>query len=71
MTRKLSHADPMLRRVISIRVMEESFEMNDMSCPWCEAHLVLRLVEDEQTCPECGTTWSYEDEPADELPLAA
>ena len=56
---------------MSIRVMEERFEMNDTSCPWCEADLVLYLVGDEQTCTECGTTWSYEDEPAIELPLAA
>jgi Zn-finger nucleic acid-binding protein len=46
--------------------------MSDMSCPWCEADLVLRVVDDEQTCPECGTTWSYEDEAAEiELLIAA
>ena len=45
--------------------------MSDACCPWCEADLVLRLVSDEQTCPECGTTWSYEDEATEELPLAA
>jgi predicted RNA-binding Zn-ribbon protein involved in translation (DUF1610 family) len=56
---------------MTIRVMEESFEMNEMSCPWCEADIVLRVVADEQSCPECGTTWTYEDEPAVELPLAA
>jgi transposase-like protein len=61
----------MLRHVMSIRVLEERFEMNDMSCPWCEADLVLRVISDEQTCAECGTSWSYEDETADELPLAA
>jgi len=36
--------------------------MNDTTCPWCEAELVLRVVGEEQSCPECGTTWSYEDE---------
>jgi hypothetical protein len=47
-------------------------EMNDTTCPWCEAELVLRVVGDEQSCPECGTTWSYEDEVSEvELPLAA
>lgn len=61
----------MLRHAMSIRITEESFEMNDTSCPWCEADLVLRVIDDEQTCPECGTTWSYEDEHAVELPLAA
>ena len=45
--------------------------MNDTTCPWCEADLVLRVAEDEQTCAECGTTWLYEDEPEVELPLAA
>jgi len=46
--------------------------MNDTTCPWCEAELVLRVVGDEQSCPECGTTWSYEDErDVDELLLAA
>jgi ribosomal protein L37AE/L43A len=56
---------------MSIRVLEERFEMNDMSCPWCEADLVLRVISDEQTCAECGTSWSFEDETAEELPLAA
>lgn len=45
--------------------------MNDVTCPWCETDLVLRVVGDEQTCPECGTTWSYEDDEAGELALAA
>jgi len=45
--------------------------MNDTTCPWCETDLVLHLVSDEQTCAECGTTWSYEDEEVDALPLAA
>jgi hypothetical protein len=38
--------------------------MNELSCPWCETELMLCVVGDEQTCPECGTTWSYEDEDA-------
>jgi hypothetical protein len=45
--------------------------MNDTTCPWCETELVLHLVGDEQTCGDCGTTWFYEDEEADELALAA
>ena len=46
--------------------------MNDnLSCPWCETDPILRIVADEQTCPECGTTWMYEDEPGIDLPLAA
>ena len=44
--------------------------MSDERCPWCEAELVLRVVTDEDTCPECGTTWSYEDAEVD-LALAA
>jgi len=70
-TPKLSHASSTLRRVISIRFLEEPFEMNDINCPWCEADLALHVVSDEQTCSQCGTRWSYEDEPADELPIAA
>jgi hypothetical protein len=45
--------------------------MNDACCPWCDAELVLRLVADEQTCHECGTTWSYEDDVVEELAMAA
>lgn len=46
--------------------------MNDTTCPWCEAELVLRVTGAEQSCPECGTTWSYEDETETaDLPLAA
>ena len=45
--------------------------MNDSQCPWCEAELMLRVVDDEQTCPECLTRWSYEDETDVELALAA
>jgi len=43
----------------------------DAKCPWCEIELALPLdVEaDAQTCPECLTTWRYEDAP--ELALAA
>jgi ribosomal protein L37AE/L43A len=61
----------MLRHAMSIRELKERSEMNDSNCPWCEADLVLRVVSDVQSCQECGTTWSYEDEIADELPLAA
>jgi len=53
-------------------ISPEEVAMNDTTCPWCEAELVLRVVGDEQSCPECGTTWSYEDErDVDELLLAA
>ena len=45
------------------------------TCPWCEATLLveLRVVtdDDSQTCPECLTTWTFEDEPVYELALAA
>jgi hypothetical protein len=45
--------------------------MNDNCCPWCEAVLLLEAGESaEQSCPECLTTWLYEDEPV-ELALAA
>ena len=49
--------------------------MVEQQCPWCEARLrvELRVVvdADAQTCPECLTTWSLEDEPEVELALAA
>ena len=41
-------------------------------CPWCEASLdVAPEGVTEEQCPECLTTWSYEDAPAEALPLAA
>jgi hypothetical protein len=50
--------------------------MYEISCPWCEIQLPLSFSDTrvEQTCPECSTTWSFEDdltELAVELPLAA
>ena len=45
--------------------------MTDATCPWCEAQLRLASADaPEQTCAECLTTWSYEDDPV-ELALAA
>ncbi|MDQ3937579.1 MAG: hypothetical protein M3253_02745 [Chloroflexota bacterium] len=45
--------------------------MVELSCPWCEASLVVETeLEVERTCPECLTTWAYEDVAAD-TPLAA
>ena len=44
--------------------------MSDSACPWCEAEVVLETAALEQSCPDCQTTWRYEDEPV-ELPLAA
>jgi hypothetical protein len=43
--------------------------MNDLTCPWCESGLE-QLASQEQQCPECLTTWTYEEEP-EELGLAA
>jgi len=54
-----------------VKQIAEEDAVNDISCPWCEADLMLRVVADEQTCPECGTTWSYEDDAEDSLPIAA
>ena len=52
--------------------MRMEAEMNDVACPWCEAPIALHVVADEQTCRECGTTWTYEDDDAVvEPPLAA
>ena len=71
MTQKLSHASVNLVLAMAEQVAQE-VQMNDMTCPWCETDLVLRLVSDEQTCAQCGTTWSYEEEEGtEELLLAA
>jgi hypothetical protein len=51
--------------------IELETRMNDVTCPWCETELVLRLIGEEQTCVECGTSWTYEDDEKIELPLAA
>jgi uncharacterized Zn-finger protein len=47
--------------------------MIEIICPWCEATLRLGFADEavEQTCPECQTSWTYEDVPAVELPAAA
>lgn len=36
--------------------------MFDLSCPWCETELraPLDVEAEEQTCPECLTSWTYE-----------
>jgi hypothetical protein len=45
--------------------------VSDTTCPWCEASVELAPEEaTEQQCPECLTTWCYEDTNV-ELPLAA
>jgi RNase P subunit RPR2 len=69
-TPNLSHAGWTLRRAMSTQIELEA-EMNDVTCPWCETNLVLSVDADEQTCEECGTTWTYEEEEVFELPLAA
>jgi Zn-finger nucleic acid-binding protein len=37
--------------------------MAETSCPWCEAELLVGpdVEAEEQTCPECLTSWSYEE----------
>lgn len=60
----------MLRHAMSTQIELEA-EMSDLTCPWCETDLVLSVVADEQTCAECGTTWSYEEDETVELALAA
>ena len=45
--------------------------MNDINCPWCETRLEgFNEAAEEQQCPECMTTWCYEEAEL-ELPLAA
>ena len=69
MTHKLSFA------AAKLYAPKEVSRVIDQSCPWCEAKLSveLRVVtdDDSQTCPECLTTWTFEDEPVYELALAA
>jgi Zn-finger nucleic acid-binding protein len=50
--------------------------MFQMTCPWCEVELPLSFADRavEQTCPECRTAWSFEEDAdywAAELALAA
>ncbi|HUP83339.1 MAG TPA: hypothetical protein VM284_04020 [Candidatus Limnocylindria bacterium] len=49
--------------------------MVEQNCPWCEAPLrvELHVVTDDEAgaCPECLTTWTYENDPVYELALAA
>jgi hypothetical protein len=46
--------------------------MSETQCPWCELPLELAVDQSsEQQCPECLTTWRYEDEYEAELALAA
>lgn len=36
--------------------------MFNLSCPWCETDLAttFEVEVEEQTCPECQTSWTYE-----------
>jgi hypothetical protein len=47
--------------------------MVEIDCPWCETTLRAdpAVTADEGSCPECLTTWSYENESEYELSLAA
>jgi hypothetical protein len=54
-----------------VRVQKEQAMTAEMICPWCATELVLRDDDQEQTCVECLTTWSYEDESETQLLLAA
>ena len=45
--------------------------MVELICPWCEGDLFVAVqARDEEQCPECLTTWRYEEEDV-ELALAA
>jgi predicted RNA-binding Zn-ribbon protein involved in translation (DUF1610 family) len=45
--------------------------VTDDCCPWCEAQIEPELDAVAQTCPECLTTWAYEEVRESELALAA
>lgn len=36
--------------------------MVELTCPWCEAQLGVKweAEQQEQSCPECLTSWAYE-----------
>lgn len=45
--------------------------MLESTCPWCEAAIVVsNSPRGEDQCPECLTTWQYEEDEV-ALPLAA
>jgi hypothetical protein len=48
--------------------------MVQIDCPWCDTTLSVdpaAVTADEGSCPECLTSWCYEDEADYELALAA
>jgi DNA-directed RNA polymerase subunit RPC12/RpoP len=47
--------------------------MVEITCLWCEAELRVApdQLEAEVTCPECRTSWLFEDADEAELALAA
>ena len=47
--------------------------MAQVTCPWCEVELMTAVLErDQGECPECLTSWRFEDdEPEVDLALAA
>ena len=45
--------------------------MVEVSCPWCESDVLVGVQQwQDGQCPECLTTWTYEDDEV-ELALAA
>ena len=71
MTRKLSQPG-LIVRVNRLIAAEGRLDVNDMNCPWCEVPLELAVEQaDEQQCPECLTSWCYEDAYESELALVA
>lgn len=47
-----------------------------LTCPWCEEDALVLFTELDQgeaafTCPDCGTTVTFAEEPAPALELAA
>jgi phage FluMu protein Com len=44
--------------------------MIEIRCPWCEEPVLVELSESvQQSCPECLTSWSFEETAAEE-PIA-
>jgi len=71
-TGNLSRSRSILIRQPRTGCGQEVMKLDELSCPWCEVELPSSFAgaAAERTCPECHTTWLYEDEPVD-LELAA
>ena len=73
MTRKLSFGPSKLGLSIQMSRLGKEVEMVVIECLWCESEVRIepRQMNDEISCPECRSSWVFEDESESELALAA